>query len=370
MKFSLFSENLLYRLSPTFKYRILFICLFAWLPLLLLTYVSGLKLSAFISDFDVHVRLLVSLALLLYAQMIANERFQVIVTQFMQCHIISDAERKKYQTLVTSTSKLSNSIIAEIILFIFVALIGPGISNQILPFDISNWYIAKNNNSTGLTLPGYWYTFVSLPIFQFILLRWFYRIIIWYRFLWKVSKLKLQLNSLHPDQTGGIGFLVNSLYGLELFLVANSCLLAGMILNAVLNTESTLWQFQNEMITWISILLMIPLIPMTFFMRQLTRTKRNGTLQYDVVANRYVSAFRKKWIESDSAHEKILGTSDIQSLADLNNSFNVSAHMRILPVSKNSIFLLFFFVVLPFLPLLLTVISLDRVFTQVIGILF
>lgn len=313
------------------------------------------------NDFNVHVRLLVSLPLLLYAQIIANERLQLVVSQFIKCHIISEAEHKKYTALVNSTKQISNSNVAEIILFIFVITIGPWISNQILPFDVSN---------TTLTLPGYWYAFVSLPIFQFVLLRWFYKIAIWYSFLWKVSKLKLQLNSLHPDQAGGIGFLVNSIYGLELFLVANSFLLAGIILNAILNSHATLWQFQNEIITWTLILLCIPLLPMTFFMKQLTYTKRNGTIEYDVVANRYVTAFRKKWIDANANDEKLLGAADFQSLADLANSFNVSSHMRIMPVSKNIIVLLVIFTALPFVPLVLTVISLEKVFTQIIGILF
>jgi hypothetical protein len=34
---------------------------------------------------------------------------------------------------------------------------------------------------------------VSLPVFQFLLLRWYFRLVIWARFLWQVSRLKLAL---------------------------------------------------------------------------------------------------------------------------------------------------------------------------------
>lgn len=381
MNFYLFSEGPLYKFYQwlglakkpfrLFQRRIYVICLFTWLPLPILTLISHVKFSWFMSDFDVHVRFLLSLALLLYAEVIANERFQIVVRQFIKCNIIAEKDRQQYNTMITSAVKLSSSTWIEVLLLLFVITIGRWISNQVLPFDFSAWYATKVNNSVTLTLPGYWYDFVSLPIFQFILLRWYYRVLIWYRFLWQVSKLKLQLNSLHPDKAGGIGFLVNSVYGLEPFLIAHSVLLAGIIFSSIINTHTTLWQFQYEILSWVLVLICIPLIPMTFFILQLLRAKRNGTNEYDVVANQYVTEFRKKWINSESQHkDQFLGSSDIQSLADLSNSFNVSAQMHVLPFGKNAILFLFVFTALPFFPLIFTAIPFNKILMQMLGIVF
>ncbi len=383
MHFLLFSEESLYnklyrsigfakKSSGLFQQFVLMVCLVTWLPLLILTLVSKIKFSAFANDIGVHVRLLVSLPLLLYAGVIANERFQIVVQQFIDCNIISEEDRQKYRVMIASAIKWSGSLFVEVLLFLFVITVGHWVSNRVLPFDISNWYAIKRNNAVTLTLPGYWYVFFSLPVFQFILLRWYYRLLVWYRLLWKISKLKLQLNSLHPDRAGGIGFLVNSVYGLELFLMAHSFLLAGLILNAIFNTHATVWQFQDEIFTWLLILVFVPLIPMLFFALQLARAKRKGTNAYGVVANRYVTEFRKKWIgDSESqGREKWLGSSDIQSLADLSNSFNVSATMRSVPVGKNTIFFVLIFTALPFFPLLFTVIPLTNIFNQIITVMF
>lgn len=382
MNFILFSEGPLdkffqwlgfgERSSSLFKHRILLICLFTWLPLLILTFISSnVKLNLFINDFAVHVRLLISLALLISAEGFANVRFQIVVKQFMQCNIISEKDHPKYHAMIASALKLSDSFLVEVLLFFFVITIGHWISNQVLPFDLAVWSRVKVNNIVTLTLPGYWYAFVSLPIFQFILLRWYYRLIIWFRFLWQVSQLKLQLNSLHPDKAGGIGFLSNHVYGLEVFLMAHSFLLAGIILTYLLNTPATLWQFRYEMISWIVILIFITLIPMTFFMRQLLRIKRDGTNDYNILANRYVTEFRNKWIDFKSQNKnELLGTADIQSLADLSNSFNVSVQMYALPLGKNTIWFLIIFTVLPFIPLIFTEIPLDKILSQIIGIVF
>ena len=83
-----------------------------------------------------------------------------------------------------------------------------------------------------LTAAGYWYAFVSLPIFRFILYRWYYRLFIWYRFLWQVRGMPLHFNLYHPDRVGGLGFLAASVQIFAPILVAQTMALAGIIYSA------------------------------------------------------------------------------------------------------------------------------------------
>lgn len=381
MEFQLFSRGPLYQFylwsglvkKPLLLHqrRVMIVCLLAWLPLFILTLLSNVSLSLFLGDIGVHIRFLLSLALLLCAEVVANERFQIVVTHFLNCHIVTKQDRPAYMSYVASASKLSSSVIIEILFLVFVITAGRWMSQQVLPADVSVWYAVKKNNIVTLTLPGYWYAFVSLPIFQFILLRWYYRILLWYRFLWQVSKLRLQLNSLHPDKAGGLGFLVNSVYGFSLFLMSHSCLLAGIILNNIIHKDATIWQFQSTIICWVIFLIIIPLIPMLFFVVKLIRLQRDGTEEYDVVANQYVSDFRKKWItEEVPSKEKLVGTADIQALSDLAHSFEVTAHMRVVPIEKGTLLLIIVSIVLPLLPLALTVMPLNKLLNQALKMVF
>jgi hypothetical protein len=130
-------------------------------------------------------------------------------------------------------------------------------------------------------------------------------------------------------------------------------------------------QFQGEMISMMVFLVVLPLAPLLFFIPSLVKTKRYGTLEYDVVANHYVNDFRKKWILSNAKNnEDLLGTSDIQSLADLSNSFNVSSQMKILPISRSSILMVVFLTALPLLPLVLTIMPIDKLISQMLGVVF
>jgi hypothetical protein len=78
-------------------------------------------------------------------------------------------------------------------------------------------------------------------------------------------------------------------------------------------------------------------------------------------------AFRQKWITSTTEEkEPLLGTGDIQSLADLANSFEVVREMNLLPFNTKSFLRLAIILVLPILPLFLTIIPLSEIIDRVL----
>ena len=66
----------------------------------------------------------------------------------------------------------------------------------------------------------------------------------------------------------------------------------------------------------------------------------------------------------------MLGTGDIQSLADLGNSFAVVREMRSVPFAKDDVVRLLIATVVPIVPLLLTIIPLEQLVTQAVKIIF
>ena len=101
-----------------------------------------------------------------------------------------------------------------------------------------------------LTPAGYWYAFVSIPIFQFILLRWYLRLLIWFRLLWQVSRLNLRLISTHPDRAGGLAFLGKSYLRLRTDPFRPRRLLAGLIASRILYEGESLLSFKVEVVAW------------------------------------------------------------------------------------------------------------------------
>jgi hypothetical protein len=221
-----------------------------------------------------------------------------------------------------------------------------------------------------LTWAGYWYAFVSIPIFQFILLRWYMRLVVWFRFLWQVSRLNLHLTAAHPDRAGGIGFLGKSSYAFAPILFAQGALLAGLIASRVLYEGRSLLSFKMEIGGFAVFFVLAILGPLVMFTRRMECAKRKGQAEYGLLASHYVYGFEQKWIRGGSPHvSELLGTGDIQSLADLGNSYSVTREMRIVPFALDDIALLAAATVVPLLPLALTIFSPEELLVRLVKIL-
>ncbi len=209
------------------------------------------------------------------------------------------------------------------------------------------------------------------PLFQLLLLRWYFRLFIWTRFLWQVSRIELSLVPTHPDRVGGLGFLANTVYAFTPLAVAHGALLAGLIANRIFYLGAALPEFKIEIAVLVVFLMCVVLGPLLVFAPQLAQTKRTGNREYGTLAERYVREFDAKWLRGGvPADEPLIGSSDIQSLADLANSFEVVRTMRTAPVTKEAILQLATATLAPVVPLALTMMSLEELVKTLFGILF
>jgi hypothetical protein len=194
---------------------------------------------------------------------------------------------------------------------------------------------------------------------------------IWARFLWQVSRIRLSLVPSHPDRVGGLSFLSDKINAFAMLAVAHGTLLAGTLSTRVVLLGAPLTQFKVEIAVMVFFVLCIILGPLLVFAPQLLQSKRNGRREYRILAGRYVREFDLKWLRGAvPAQEQLLGSSDIQSLADLSNSYNVVRTMRMVPISKEAFLRLAMATLVPIVPLLLTMMPLEEILKKLVGILF
>jgi len=195
--------------------------------------------------------------------------------------------------------------------------------------------------------------------------------LIWFRFLWQVSRLKLHLIATHPDRAGGLAFLGNGAYAFGPILFAQGSLLAGLIASRVLYGGADLLSFRMEAAGFVVFFLIVVLAPLTMFTPQLAQAKRVGLREYGLLANRYVEQFQRKWVDGNAADgDELLGSADIQSLADLGNSYAAVREMRPIPFSLNDVGRLALAAALPLLPLGLVLFSFEELLLRIVGVLF
>lgn len=355
--------------------RIVVIALFAWLPLLLFSALEGQLLDGgvaipFLMDFEVHIRFLIAMPLLIVAELVVHQRIRPVVQQFLARGLVADHERSRFESAIASAMRLRNSVTAEALLIALVYGLGVlVIWRQFAVLDTASWYTVPTDSGFELSLAGVWYGYVSVPVFQFLLVRWFFRIAIWMRFLWQVSRIELNLIPTHPDRVGGLGFLANSVYAFMPLALAHGALLAGLLANRIIHLGTTLPAYKAEIALVVAFIQLLVLAPLFVFTAQLAAAKRVGLREYGGLAMNYVREFDRKWLRGGAApDEPLVGSGDIQSLADLGNSFAVVQEMRLAPVTRDVIIRLAIATLLPVAPLLLTIMPLEELLRKLVGI--
>jgi hypothetical protein len=273
--------------------RILAITLFAWLPLLFLSALErhafgGAIKIPFLHDIEANVRFLVALPVLIIAELVVHERISPLVRRFVERRIVVAEDLPAFDAAVHSALRGRDSIVSELGPLVLAYTLGLLVWRSQVALAESTWYAMPEAKQLHLTLAGYWYVFVSIPIFQFILLRWYVRLVIWFRLLWQISRLDLNLVAAHPDRAGGIGFLGNGSYAFGPILFAQGGLLAGFIATRVLYEGRGLLSFKAEAAGFVGFFVLVILGPLVMFTPLLDRAKRKGSNKYGLLANRYL----------------------------------------------------------------------------------
>jgi hypothetical protein len=356
--------------------RIVVIALAAWLPLLILSILGGRAWGGavavpFLVDLDVHARFLLTLPLLVLAELVVHQRMRPVIRQFLERGLIPDASRVRFDAAVASAQRLRNSVVAEALLIVFVYLVGLYFWHHYTALDVATWYAVPAAGGRQLSPAGLWFVYVSLPLFQFILFRWYFRLFVWIRFLWQVGRCELSLVPTHPDRVGGLGFLSGTVVAFAPLLAAHGTLVAATIASRIFFQGATLPEFKVELVVIVVFLLLVVLGPLLLFMPHLAQARRVGLREYGTLAQRYVREFDDKWLRGGApAGEPLMGNADIQSLADLGNSFEIVQRMRVVPFTRDLVLQLAVITLAPVAPLLLTMVSLEELLKRLLQIVF
>ena len=121
----------------------------------------------------------------------------------------------------------------------------------------------------------------------------------------------------------------------------------------------------------VAVMVFAVLGPLLVFSPQLAAAKRTGLREHGILAQRYVQEYDRKWLRGGAPpDEPLVGSADIQSLADLGNSYDVIKTMRYVPFSKETVLQLGVVTLVPLAPLLLTMISLEELIKRLLTAVF
>ena len=354
--------------------RLLVLVTLSWSPLLILCAMQGTLLGnvavPFFYDIEAQARCLLLIPLLVGAEIVVHQRLRYVASQFLQRRLIPARGMAQFEEALASTTRLRNSVLAEVVILVLVYAVGVQFSylqREALTPTPTTWYAPGDGKLSGA---GIWYLYFTLPLTQFLLLRWYYRLFIWGRFLWKVSRIDLRLVPTHPDRLGGLGFLGGATAGFAPLAFAHGAFVSAWIATRIFLHGAELLDFKVVIIAMAVWILLIFLGPFFVFSMQLAAARRQGERDYGPLAARYAQQFDAKWVHADKeTDEPLLGTADIQSLADMANAYSVVKEMRTAPITKQAVISLLVSTLAPIAPLALTMMPLGEAVKLLFGIL-
>ena len=341
--------------------------LVTWVPLLILSAMQGAAFHTttvvvpFLYDFATYTRFLVAMPVLILAETFLGPRLAKAAAFFVTSGLVPEKDYTRFDAAIDRGLRLRDSTVAELLL-VAVSYVISLTALHGMAIHAATWS-ATYTTGTGfhLTWAGWWLVGFCAPFLNFLVLRWVWRLFLWGQFLWSMNKLDLQLFPPHPDESGGLGFVGRAQQFFGIILFGYSAATAGVLADAVIYDKVPLQHFAGPIVAYVVIAVGIVLAPLLVFAVRLHETKINGLYQYGTLATSYTSAFHHRWITRDpEASEPLLGTSDIQSLADLGNSFGFIRGMDDLPMNPRTPIHLALACLIPMAPLLLIVLPLKE----------
>lgn len=364
-------------------HRIVGFLLITWVPLLILAWIDGLALdlsapkASFLLDFGTYARFFLAVPLLIVAESVVGPRLRGAGLHFVQGGFVRPEDYPAFDHAIARVKKWRESLWAELII-VGVAVTGAWLftTETLAGESIATW--RSPIAAGGLSFTGLWYHAVAVPLLQFFWYRWLWRLIVWARFLWTVSRLKLDLVALHADRAGGLAFLGTAHASLGMLAVALSSVLSAEVAFLLVfknaNIPENLAALDTLKVPFVVLLVVVELIflgPLLMFTPLLNRTRLAGLREYSLLLDRYDRAFHAKWIEGKvPADEPLLGSADIQSLADLGSSFECVREMKVVPFSMRVMIQMAVVTSLPFLPLMLLVMPVGKIVDLLAGAVF
>jgi len=362
--------------GPSVGRRSVGFLLITWVPLLIFSLIEGRALGAtpresFLLDFATYARFFLAVPLLFVAEVVVGPRLRSAGLRFVQGDFVRPEDLPAAEAAIVRAARRREALLPELVM-VCLALFGAWNSVETWTGGTATatWSSVTVMGGAGLSWTVLWYRFVAVPILQFFALRWLWRLLIWTFFLHDMARLKLQLVATHPDRAGGLGFLGTAHTSLAIFAFALGCILSGHAAFQLYFEAARIEDFKILFAVFLVLMELICIGPLLIFVPLLARTRREGLRQYGILSDTYNRAFEQKWVAAQAPPDQpLLGSSDIQSLADLGNSFVVIREMKPVPFSRQLILQVAMITALPGLPLIFLVMPVGELLKLLAGAL-
>ncbi len=323
----------------------------SWMPLVLITLLTKPDtIGDLLKDYTVNVRMLIAVPVLLAGQIVMENVLRMIVRHIREAELLPSSEQVKMDRTISGLLRLRDSFVAEAIIVVIAygnvaAIIGSHLA------AVQGWALGNFGWGHHLSPAGWYYALISQLIFRFLIGISIWKWFLWVCFLFRLSRLDLQLVPTHPDHHGGVGFLGMSPLAIAPTVFVVSAAIGSTWRTQILNHTAHLMDFKLHAIVLLLIMLIIGVGPLILFVPRLGRLHRSGILQYGTLGQIHSAEFHKKWILNRAGHEEeFLTAPEISTLTDYASSYENVEKLQPFPLDRGAIVGLILAIAVPMIP--------------------
>jgi len=355
--------------------RALLLITVAWVPLALLSVLGGglcgdQMTVPLLKDYATYARFWIALPILVLARPLMGYWVHAVVEYVERNALILPAQQEAFIYIWKRFLRLTNSTLIDLPLILIALVLLAGQLPFRVPADAVGWNFCRLHGRLIITPAGYWFLLVSSLLFATLVLKWGWVYLQWIGFLFRFARLPLNLIMIHPDRRGGLGVVPLGHAVFALPVVAIGTVLLGILMNGILYFHYTQRHIGMMALVYAGAMLIILAAPLLIFTPRLIMLRRHGLLQFGTFAGRYVRDFVTRWQVPSMAptDESPLGTADIQSLADLDNSYTIVTTIHTTLIGLQFLLLLLVAILLPLIPLLFLLLPMQTIVTIAVEI--
>lgn len=344
---------------------------FAWVPLALLAAFDArnwdLQLgSSFYTDLGAYARFLLAIFVLIVTERITDRRLNRLLAGFEESGIVGLESRKDFLAMLETADARTSSGRAELVMLLAAFGLASVSMLHTLQINPDTWLSAGVSTSGPLSLAGWWQLLISMPLFHFLMIRWFWRFGVWTALLKNIASLPLQLVPTHPDRSGGLGFLTLFPAMFVPLAFSLSAVVASQALQEILFDGATFEALRATAITWVFFVLVIFVGPLAVFSGPLIRLQERAILDYGELVARY-NRDAERQLHSEDAERRVLDASTISGVADMAAGLDTIYSIKILPIQLWSIIPLALSAIVPMIAVAAVQVPLQSILAKIIG---
>jgi hypothetical protein len=336
--------------------RILAAVLVGWIPLVILTAISGShsSLVALLKDYRVFARVFIAVPFLIVGQPLIEERFRLTVRHFLDADLLRPEDLPRFREVLATIKRLKDAWFPEL------ALVALGCVGGILfvgndPMYDASWSVRMLGTSVLHSPAGWYFELVTQTIYMILLGLALWKWLLFVVFFWRVSRLQLRLVPCDPDQSGGLGFVGYSPIAFVPVVIAASTAMGSILRYQALHSVFSRQSLNMVLALWVLVIFVIFVVPLAIFTPKLTHLYRVGYLQYGSLAHLQAEQFHQKWVHGRQAHlGELLTAPETTRLIDQARSLDRVRRIKLLPIDRLTIIEVAAASAVPMLPVIMT----------------